>query len=64
MTREERVRNEYVKRSIGVASMADKMRENRPRRFGRVTRREETETARAVVKTEKTKTEKDTVGHD
>jgi len=38
VTREDRIRNEYVKGSIGVASIADNMRENRFRWFSRFKR--------------------------
>jgi hypothetical protein len=33
-TREDKIRNEYVRGSIGVASMMDKMRENRRNNLG------------------------------
>eukprot|EP00102_Acyrthosiphon_pisum_P026090 XP_016663300.1 PREDICTED: uncharacterized protein LOC107884852 [Acyrthosiphon pisum] len=43
VTREDRIRNEYIRDSIGVASIVDKMRENRLRWLGHVLRREKTE---------------------
>jgi hypothetical protein len=43
-------RDEYVRGSIGVASMVDNMRENRLRWFGHVMRREETKAVRVVIK--------------
>ena len=48
VTREDKIRNEYIRGSIGVASIVDKMRENRLRWFGHVLRREETEAVRLV----------------
>ena len=42
VTREDKIRNEYIRGSIGVASIVDKMRENRLRWLGHVLRREET----------------------
>jgi hypothetical protein len=43
VTRKDGIRNEYVRDSIGEASIVDKMRENRLRWFGHVNiRREET----------------------
>ncbi|KAL4092493.1 hypothetical protein QTP88_026994 [Uroleucon formosanum] len=50
VTREDRIKNEYVRGSIGVASMVDKMRENRLRWFRHVMRREETSAVRKVLK--------------
>lgn len=41
--REGRIRNEYVKRSKCVASIMDKMRENKLRLFEHVMRREKSE---------------------
>jgi len=41
--REDRIRNEYIRGSIGVAPIVDKMRENRLRRLGHILRREKTE---------------------
>jgi len=38
-TRKDRISNEYVKGGIGVASIVDKMKENRLRWFGHVMRR-------------------------
>jgi hypothetical protein len=49
VTREDRIRNEYVRGSIGVAPIGDKMRENRLRWFGHVMRREESEAVRMVM---------------
>ncbi|XP_050532668.1 uncharacterized protein LOC126900777 [Daktulosphaira vitifoliae] len=49
MTRKDRIRNEHIRGSIGVASIADKMRENRLRWFGHVMRKEESEAVRTVV---------------
>ena len=48
VTREDKIRNEYIRGSIGVASIVDKMRENRLRWLGHVLRREETEAVRLV----------------
>ena len=50
VTREDRIKNEYVRGSIGVASIVDKMRENRLRWLGHVMRREETSAVRVVMK--------------
>jgi hypothetical protein len=47
---EDRIRNEYVRGSIGVATIVDKMRENRLRWFGHLMRRQETKVVRAVMK--------------
>jgi len=41
MTRKGRIRNEYIRGGVGVASIMDKMRGNRLRWFGLVMRREE-----------------------
>ena len=38
-TRREKVRNEYIRTKIGVASIVEKMKENRLRWFGHVRRR-------------------------
>jgi len=43
VTRENRIRNEYLRGSIGVAPIVDKMRKNRLRWLGHVLRREKTE---------------------
>lgn len=43
VTRKDRIRNEYIRGSIGVAPIIDKMRENRLRWLGHVLRRENTE---------------------
>ena len=48
VTREDKIRNKYIRGSIGVASIVDKMRENRLRWLGHVLRREETEAVRLV----------------
>ena len=48
VTNEDKIRNEYIRGSIGVASIVDKMRENRLRWLGHVLRREETEAVRLV----------------
>jgi hypothetical protein len=50
VSREDRIRNEYVRDRIGVASIEDKMRENRLRWFGHVMRQEETKAVRVVMK--------------
>lgn len=39
LVRENRIRNEYIKFSVGVASIDDKMREDRLRWFGYMMRR-------------------------
>ena len=49
VTREDRIRNEYIRGSLGVASIVGKLRENRLRWFGHVKRREETEAVRVVM---------------
>jgi len=41
ITRESRIKNEYVKGSVEVTSIIDKMRENRFKWFDHVTRRVE-----------------------
>jgi hypothetical protein len=51
MTREDRIRNEYMRGSIGGVSIEDKRRENRLRWFGYVMRREKTKAVRVVIKT-------------
>lgn len=53
MTREDRISNEFVRRSIGVASVVEKMRKNRLRWYGHEmrSRREETEAVRVVMRT-------------
>jgi hypothetical protein len=48
--REDRIRKKYVRGSIGVTSIVDKMRENILRWFGHVMRREETNVVRIVMK--------------
>jgi len=40
VTREDRIKNECVRGSIGVASIVDKIRDNRLRRFGYVMKEE------------------------
>lgn len=42
VTREDRIRNKYVRDKIGIASIEDKMRETRLRWFGHVMKQEET----------------------
>jgi hypothetical protein len=49
VTREDRMKMEYVSSSIGVASIVDK-RENRLRWFGHVVRREKINAVRVVMK--------------
>jgi len=48
VTREERIRNEYL-RDSNVASIVEKMRENRLRWFGHVMRGEEMEIVKVVM---------------
>jgi len=43
VTREDRIRNEYLRYSIGVARIVDELRENRLRWLGHVLRREKPE---------------------
>ncbi|KAL4104536.1 hypothetical protein QTP88_019831 [Uroleucon formosanum] len=50
VTREDRIKNEYVRGSIGVASIVDKMRENRLRWLGHVMKREKTSAVIIVMK--------------
>jgi hypothetical protein len=52
VTKENRIiiRNEYVRCSIGVASIVNKIRENRLRLLEHVIRREKIETGRVVMK--------------
>jgi len=50
VTREDRIRNKYARRSIGVTSIVGKMRKNRPSWFGHVMRKEETKAVRAIMK--------------
>jgi hypothetical protein len=45
-----RIRNKYVRGSIGVASIVNKMRENRLRWFGHVMKRKETKAVRLDMK--------------
>jgi len=51
--------NKYIRSSIGVISIVDKMRENRLKWFGHILRREKTETVRLVKKKVWKKTEED-----
>jgi len=44
--REDRIRNEYVRSSIGIMSIEDKMRDNRLKWFRHVMRRGETKAVR------------------
>jgi hypothetical protein len=46
VTRQVRISNEYVRGSIGVALIVDKMRENRLRLFKHVMRRKKTKSVR------------------
>ncbi|KAE9528697.1 hypothetical protein AGLY_012272 [Aphis glycines] len=50
MTREDRIKNKYVREQICVASIEDKIRETRLRWFGHVMKREETEKKRKTKK--------------
>jgi hypothetical protein len=50
VTREDRIRNKYVRGSIGVASIVDKIRENKLIWFGHLMRREKTKAAIVVMK--------------
>jgi len=67
LTREDGIRNECVRGSIGLASMVDKMRENRLLRFGHMMRGEETKTVGVIMKTnveeKKRNTKKEMVGY-
>jgi len=47
--REERIRNKYIRGSIDVVSIIDKMRENRLRWFGLVMKREDLKAVRTVM---------------
>jgi len=49
LTKEDWIRNEYVRVGVGVVSDVDKMRDNRFRWFGYITRREDSETVRTVM---------------
>jgi len=49
VTREDRIRNEYARGGMGVASIVNKMRENRLRWFGHVMRRKNSEAVRTVM---------------
>ncbi|XP_050541046.1 uncharacterized protein LOC126905416 [Daktulosphaira vitifoliae] len=49
MTRKDRIRDEHIRGSKGVASIVDKMTENRLRLFSHVMRREESEAVRTVI---------------
>jgi len=46
VTREGKIKNKYIRNSVGVTLIVDEIQENR--RFGRVLRREETEALRLV----------------
>jgi len=64
---EDKIKNEYIRSSIGVASIVDEMRENRLKWLGRILRSEETVTVRLVKETyvegrKDRKTEKEMVG--
>jgi hypothetical protein len=48
--REDRMKNEYVRISMGISSIVGMMRENRLRWFSHVIRREETNTVRVLIK--------------
>jgi hypothetical protein len=48
-SRKDRIRNEYVRGSIGAASIMDKIRENIFRWFGHMMRREKTKELRINV---------------
>lgn len=50
MTKEVKIRNQYIKGSIGVTSIVDIMRKNRLRWFEHVLRREETRETLTLVK--------------
>jgi nonsense-mediated mRNA decay protein 3 len=50
VTRKYRIKNEYVIGSFSVASILDKIRENRLRWFGHVMRRKEKKAVRLVMK--------------
>jgi len=50
VARENRIKNEYVRDKIVVASIVDKIRENILRCFWYVMRREETKSVRVVMK--------------
>lgn len=49
VTREDRIRNEHIRGSIGVASIVDKMTENRLRLFSHGMRKEESKAVRTVI---------------
>ncbi|VVC40505.1 Hypothetical protein CINCED_3A025285 [Cinara cedri] len=50
VTREDELGNEYIRGSLDMASIADKMRQHRLRWLGHVTEREEFESVRIEVK--------------
>jgi hypothetical protein len=50
VTREDRIKIEYVRGSIVVGSIVENMKENRLKWFGYVMRQEETNTVRMVMK--------------
>jgi len=49
VTRKDKIRNEYERRIIGVASNVNKMREIRLRWFGHVIRRKNSEAVRIII---------------
>lgn len=49
MTREDRIRIAYVRESIGVASVVDKIRENRSRWLGYIIRKDKLESVKMVM---------------
>lgn len=48
-TNEDRIKNEYVKGSIGMASIVDKMKENRLRLSGHIMRGNKLESVRTLM---------------
>ena len=49
VTRADRIRNEHIRGSLGVADIKDKLRENRLRWYGHVVRRTEDNIVRRVL---------------
>lgn len=49
VTRENKVKNECIRKSIRVASVVDKIRENRFRLFGHEMKKKKLETVRAII---------------
>lgn len=49
MIREDRIRIAYVRESIGVASVVDKIRENRSRWLGYIIRKDKSESVKMVM---------------